>query len=93
VAFDANRLKELDAQVRRMGALASVFAVRCDNIGNKNFAAFRDLMDLYVDMCHRQMKEGVDFLDEGVAPTAEDADRMNATFQRIFGCTPDQFRG
>ena len=93
MAFDANRLKELDNQVRRMGALSSIFDVRADSIGNKHFSAFRELMDLYVDMCARQLGEGKDFLDEGVAPTADDAERLNAVFERIFGRTPDQFRG
>ena len=33
VAFDAGRFKELDAMVRRMGAIASVFDVRSSTLG------------------------------------------------------------
>jgi hypothetical protein len=92
VAFDANRLKELDNMVRRMGALASIFGVRSESIGNHHFEAFRDLMDLYTDMCERQMKEGNDFLDDGVKPTEDDVAQLNQTFERIFGFTPENFK-
>lgn len=92
MAIDINRMKELDAMVRRMGALSSIFEVRADSIGNRRYCAFRDLMDLYVDLCDRQMKDGVDFLDESAQPTQEEVERFNAIFERIFGCPPDQFK-
>ncbi|MCR9175641.1 MAG: hypothetical protein NXI19_06535 [Alphaproteobacteria bacterium] len=92
MAIDANRLKELDNMVRRMGALASIFGVRSDSIGNSHFGAFRDLMDLYTDMCGRQLKEGNDFLDDGVKPTEDDVARVNLVFERIFGFTPENFK-
>ena len=92
MAFSADRLKELDSMVRRMGALASIFGVRSDSIGNPHFEAFRDLMDLYTDMCERQMKEGNDFLDDGVKPTEDDVARLNLVFERIFGFTPETFK-
>jgi hypothetical protein len=92
VAFDANRLKELDNMVRRMGALASIFGVRSESIGNHHFEAFRNLMDLYADMCERQLKEGNDFLDDGVKPTEDDVAQLNHVFERIFGFTPENFK-
>ena len=78
--------------VRLMGALASIFGVRSGSIGNRHFEAFRDLLDLYTAMCERQMKEGNDFLDDGVKPNEDDVARLNLVFERIFGFTPENFR-
>lgn len=91
MAFDANRFKDLDAMARRMGAIVSVFEVRSSTVGNKSFSAFRELMDAYVDMCTRQLKQGKDFVEGGVNPTSDDVERVSAAFERIFGRRPDQF--
>lgn len=91
MTFDAGRFKELDAMVRRMGAIASVFDVRSSTLGNKSFSAFRDLMDVYIDLCTRELKQGKDFTEGGFHPTAEDVERLNGAFERIFGTPPDQF--
>jgi hypothetical protein len=84
VAFDAGRFKELDAMVRRMGAIVSVFEVRSSTLGNKSFSAFRELMDVYIEICGRELKAGKDFADSPVQPSAEDMERINAAMQRIF---------
>ena len=91
MAFDAGRFKELDGMVRRMGAIASVFDVRSSTVGNKSFAAFRDMMDVYIDLCTRELRQGKDFTEAGLSPTAEDVERLNAAFERVFGKRPDQF--
>lgn len=90
MAFDPGRFKELDAMVRRMGAVASVFDVRSSTIGDRHFSAFRDLMDVYIELCARQLKQGRDFLEDGVQPTAEDIERLNAAFAQVFGRRADQ---
>lgn len=91
VAFDAGRMKELDMMVRRMGAIVSVFEVRSSTLGNKSFSAFREMMDVYIDMCSRELKSGKDFVENPPAPTTEDVERLNAAFERVFGRRPDQF--
>lgn len=91
MSFDAGRMKELDGMVRRMGAIVSVFEVRSSTVGCKSFSAFRELMDAYIDLCSRQLKEGRDFDEAGLAPNAEDVERVNAAFERVFGKRPDQF--
>ena len=88
MAVDAVRLKELDAMVRRMGAIVSVFDVRSSTVGNKHFAAFREVMDVYVDACGRGLMSGHDFLDESVQLNAEEIERLNAAFERVFGAPP-----
>ena len=88
--FDAARLKELDAMTRRMGAVASVFDVRSSTIGDRSFNGFRDLMDIYIELCRRRLKQGKDFIEEGVDITAEDAARIDDAFARVFGRRPDQ---
>lgn len=90
MAFDAGRFKELDAMVRRMGAIVSVFDVRSSTLGNKSFSAFRDLMDVYVELCARELRQGRDFDAGLLRPIAEDIERINAAFERIFGKRPDQ---
>jgi hypothetical protein len=91
MTFDAGRMKELDGMVRRMGAIASVFDVRSSTVGNRSFAAFRDLMDVYIGMCARELKEGRDFVEGGVKPNANDVELAAVAFERVFGKRPDQF--
>lgn len=90
MSFDAGRFKELDAMVRRMGAIASVFDVRSSTVGDKSFSAFRDLMDVYIEVCGRQLKQGRDFGEGGLKFTATDVERINVAFERVFRCRPDQ---
>ena len=91
MAFDAGCMKDLDGMLRRMGAIASVFDVRSSTVGNKSFAAFRDLMDVYIDMCSRELKQGKDYIEDGLHPTADDVERLNTAFERVFGVRADQF--
>ena len=91
MAFDAGRFKDLDAMVRRMGAIVSVFEVRSSTLGNRSFSAFRELMDVYIEMCARDLKQGKDFAAGPLSPTGDDVERVNAAFERIFGKRPDQF--
>lgn len=91
MALDAGRLRDLDTIVRRMGAIASVFDVRSSTLGNKSFAAFRDLMDVYIDLCSRELKLDNDFMDGPLNPTSDDVERVNVAFERIFGKRLDQF--
>jgi len=76
--------------VRRMGAIASVFDVRSSTVGDKSFSAFRDMMDVYIEMCGRQLKQGKDFAEGGFEFTADDIARINTAFERVFGRRPDQ---
>ncbi len=84
MAFDAGRFKELDAMVRRMGAIVSVFEVRSSTLGNHAFSAFREVMDVYVEICGRDLKRGKDFAEGPVQPSAEDMERITAAMRRIF---------
>ena len=90
MALDPQRAQELDHMVRKMGAIASVFEVRCDPVGNKNFRAFRDLMDVYVDLCAHSLKENKDFMDEGIDLDAEGnyRERLQSAFEAVFGVPP-----
>lgn len=90
MAFDAGRNRELDAMVRRMGAIVSVFEVRSSTLGNASFSAFRELMDVYIEMCARELKQGRDFAEGPLQPAGEDLERINAAFERIFGKLPDR---
>lgn len=79
--------------VRRMGAIVSVFEVRSSTLGNKSFSAFRDLMDVYIDICGRELKQGRDFAEGPLQMSemsADDVERISAAFERIFGRRPDQ---
>lgn len=71
--------------VRRMGAIASVFDVRSGTVGNPAFSAFRDVMDVYIDVCGRNLRQGQDFIEDGVKLDAADIERLNLAFQRVFG--------
>ena len=84
MAFDAGRFKELDAMVRRMGAIVSVFEVRSSTLGNHAFSAFREVMDVYIEICARDLKRGRDFAEGPVQPSAEDMKRITDAMKRIF---------
>ncbi len=86
--MDAIRVKELDGMVRRMDAIVSVFDVRSDTVGNRKFAAFREVMDVYVGACNRGLIKGHDFLDEDVKLSADDIERLNAALEKVFGAPP-----
>ncbi|WP_420562751.1 hypothetical protein [Thalassobaculum sp.] len=86
--FDAMRLKELDGMVRRMGAIVSVFEVRSSTVGNQSFTAFRELMDVYIDACGRNMREGEDFVEKGVQLNSNDILKLNEAFRKVFGAEP-----
>jgi len=88
VTVDAVRMKELDAMVRRMGAIVSVFDVRSGTVGNHAFSAFREVMDVYVDACTRNLREGQDFVEDGVKLNAGDLERLNTAFTNVFGADP-----
>lgn len=90
MAVDVGRLKELDAMVRRMGAIVSVFEVRSDPLGNKSFSAFREMMDVYIEMCSRELTQGQDFVAGGVKPNATEVERIQAAFTKVFGVAPGE---
>lgn len=90
MAVDVGRLKELDAMVRRMGAIVSVFEVRSDPLGNKSFSAFREMMDVYIEMCARELSQGQDFVADGVKPTATEVERIQTAFTKVFGAAPSE---
>lgn len=88
MTVDAVRMKELDAMVRRMGAIVSVFEVRSGTVGNHAFEAFREVMDVYVDACGRNLRQGQDFIEDGVKLGAEDIEKLNVAFEKVFGAPP-----
>lgn len=88
MTVDAMRMKELDGMVRRMSAIVSVFEVRSGHVGNHAFEAFREVMDVYVDACGRNLRQGKDFIDDGVKLSADDIERLNAGFVKVFGAEP-----
>jgi hypothetical protein len=73
-----------------MGAIASVFEIRCDPVGNKSFRAFRELMDVYVDLCAASLKTNKDFIDVDfdLSENEEARERLKSAFERIFGTPP-----
>jgi len=77
---------------RRMGAIVSVFEVRSDPLGNKSFSAFREMMDVYIEMCGRELKQGRDFVTGGIKPTAADIERIEAAFTKAFGVAPGELK-
>ena len=48
-------------------------------------------MDVYIDMCSRELKQGKDYIEDGLHPTADDVERLNTAFERVFGVRADQF--
>lgn len=74
--------------VRRMGAIVSVFDVRSGTVGNHAFSAFRELMDVYVDACGRNLRQGEDFIEKGVALNSDDILKLNEAFRKVFGAEP-----
>ncbi|MCR9070608.1 MAG: hypothetical protein NXI18_02725 [Alphaproteobacteria bacterium] len=88
MTVDAMRMKELDGMVRRMSAIVSVFEVRSGHVGNHAFEAFREIMDVYVDACGRNLREGKDFIDDGVMLSSDDILRLNQGFTKVFGAEP-----
>lgn len=92
MAVDMGRLKELDAMQRRMGAIVSVFEVRSDPLGNKSFSAFREMMDVYIEMCARELSQGQDFVTGGVKLTAADVERIQTAFTKVFGVPPSELK-
>lgn len=90
MALERQRAQELDHMVRKMGGIASVFEIRCDPVGNKSFRAFRDLMDVYIDMCSESLKGNKDFLDDGIDLDADEnsRERLKGAFEAIFGTPP-----
>jgi hypothetical protein len=82
------RMKELDGMVRRMGAIVSVFEVRSGTVGNHAFEAFREIMDVYVDACGRNLRNGKDFVDDGVKLSSDDILKLNEAFTKVFGAEP-----
>jgi hypothetical protein len=90
VALERQRAQELDHMVRKMGSIVSIFEIRCDPVGNKNFRAFRDLMDVYVDACSGSLKADKDFLDDGPDLDADEnlRERLKGAFESVFGVAP-----
>ncbi len=88
--MDPLRHKDLDHMVRKMGGIISVFEIRSDPLGNRNFSAMRDVMDVYLDACTHALKEGKDFIDDGMELTDDQKANLKAALERVFGVTPDQ---
>ncbi len=90
MALERQRAQELDHMVRKMGSIVSIFEIRCDPVGNKNFRAFRDLMDVYVDACSSSLKAEKDFVDEGPDLDIDEnlRERLKGAFESVFGVAP-----
>ena len=90
MTIERQRAQELDHMVRKMGSIVSVFEIRCDPVGNKNYRAFRDLMDVYVDACGQSLKANKDFVEEGLDLDIDEElrERLKAAFESVFGIAP-----
>lgn len=88
MTIDAVRMKELDGMVRRMGAIVSVFEVRSGTVGNHAFSSFRDVMDVYVEACGRNLRDGSDFVEDGVKLNSDDILKLHEAFTKVFGADP-----
>lgn len=88
MALDRVRHQELDHMVRRMSGIVSVFEVRSDNVGDKRFKAFRTLMDAYLEICAKALKQDQDFVETFGPIEDDDRERIKAAFEQVFGVPP-----
>lgn len=74
--------------VRRMGGIVSVFEVRSDTIGDARFSAFRELMDAYMEVCAKALKQEQDFQETFGPIEDDDRERIRTAFEKVFGVPP-----
>ena len=79
------RKAELMQVLHRMGSVAAVFQVRTDSIPNRRFAAFRELMDVYIAAATANVNGGHDYLQQGVNLTDEQRKDVDKLVGMIFG--------
>jgi hypothetical protein len=79
------RRAELQQVLHRMGSVAAVFQVRTDSIPNRRFAAFRELMDVYIAAASANVGAGHDYLQQGVNLTDEQRQEVEKLVAMIYG--------
>lgn len=85
------RQRELEAMVKRMNILAGVFEGRVESIEDRSFRAFRELMDVYVQICRETLAEDRDFVEDELVITTENRVAVAEAFRRIFREAPTAF--
>lgn len=83
--LEPSRKMELNQVLNRMSSVAAVFQVRTDSIPNRRFAAFRDLMDVYIGAATSDLNIGHDYLFHGVTMTDEQRTEVEKLVATIFG--------
>ncbi|MBM3601981.1 MAG: hypothetical protein FJX35_27625 [Alphaproteobacteria bacterium] len=81
------RRMELQQALSRMGSVAAVFQVRTDNIPNRRFAAFRELMDIYIAASTAGLANGRDYVRQGVELTEDQRKQVDKLVGMIFGAS------
>lgn len=83
--LEPSRKIELSHVLNRMSSVAAVFQVRTDSIANRRFAAFRELMDVYIGTATANMNAGHDYLFHGLNMTDEQRAEVDKLVATIFG--------
>lgn len=83
--LEPSRKMELNQVLSRMSSVAAVFQVRTESIPNRRFAAFRELMDVYIASAATDLNAGHDYLFHGVSMTDEQRAEVEKLVVTIFG--------
>ena len=83
--LEPSRKIELNHILSRMSSVAAVFQVRTDSIANRRFAAFRELMDVYIGTATSNLNLGHDYLFHGLNMTDEQRAEVEKLVATIFG--------
>jgi len=88
MALTPEDVKDLHYSIHRMNSVAAVFRMRADNAMNDKFSTLADLIDLYVALCQQSVKQGRDFVQDGLAISEEERTEATALFERVFEGQP-----
>lgn len=83
--LEPSRKMELTQVLNRMSSVAAVFQVRTESIPNRRFAAFRDLMDVYISAATTDLNGGHDYLFHGVSMNDDQRAEVEKLVATIFG--------
>lgn len=83
--IDSSRRAELDGMLGRLGSIAAVFQMRADSVPVPAFRRMRELMDIYIAAGIRGVKEGHDFLAQGVKLSEAETNDLQRIMSDVFG--------
>jgi len=91
VIDDLHRLNDLQAILKRMGGVSAVFRVRSETIGARGFTAFSELMDVYIELCRRNVLAKTDYDKEPLVFDDQARAEVTMALTKIFGQDPAKF--